>query len=493
MTSATSATSTSAPYDIARTVRDPDPGKAPGAPPHPGLPHAEPPAELRLPLAERARLLASGRLNTVAWRAAAHRWATAADHIHRATTELRTVPPTGHDVRVGVKDTVDVAGFATRLGLRRYRHHPTRSAAPLRELRGVSVVAKLVTPELSIGQDHGCTNPLFPAVDPSGSSTGSAVAVAAHICDVALGTDTVASVRYPAAACGVVGLRLTHQPRLLDGVFQLSPLLDAPGWLARTADDLAYFWYRAGLGGLGTPPPARDPRLPQNDTGLRIGIVREALESTLAPEIRAGLDTVTDRLARAGHDVVPVRLGELWRHRATTYELCVRTAWDAYQTVRDRLDDHLDESTRLALEAGADIGAARYDEIRAALDRTRARVPTLFADQGVDLWLLPVDPRLPRAPQESSASTSTIPHPAEPDFDQRVGFSPVASFAGLPAITFPVAVTSAPRVPVPLQAMGPAGSEPLLIRFAQEIASLVDDLGIFPGPPSAPDPLGRTA
>ncbi|MFF3377456.1 amidase family protein [Streptomyces sp. NPDC002680] len=465
------------------------------ADPDPGPPRPQPPGDLRLPLAERARLLASGRLNAVAWRATANRWATDADQVYRATTELRTVPPTGHDLRVGVKDTVDVAGFATRLGLRRYRHHPTRSAAPLRELRGVSVVAKLVTPELSIGQEHGCSNPLFPAVDPSGSSTGSAVAVAAHICDVALGTDTVASVRYPAAACGVVGLRLTHQPQLLDGVFQLSPPLDAPGWLARTADDLAYFWYRTGLGGLGTAPGPRD------DTRLRIGVVREALESTLAPEIRAGLDAVHDALARAGHDLVPVRLGELWRHRATTYELCVRTAWDAYRAARDRLDDRLSASTRLALEAGAGIGAARYDEIRTALDRTRARVPALFADQGVDLWLLPVDPRLPRAPQESSASASTIPHPDDTDFDQRVGFSPVASFAGLPAITFPVAVTPEPRVPVPLQAVGPAGSEPVLIRFAQEIATAVGDLGLFPaplgspGPPGQPHPhpLGRTA
>ncbi|WP_326783444.1 amidase [Streptomyces sp. NBC_00151] len=446
-----------------------------------------PPANLRLPLAERARLLAAGRLNAVAWRAETNRWAAAADQVYRATTELHTLSATGHDVRVGVKDTVDVAGFSTRLGLRRYRHHPSRSAAPLRALRGASVVAKLVTPELSIGQDHGCANPLFPGIDPSGSSTGSAVAVAAHIVDVALGTDTVASVRYPAAACGVVGLRLTHDARLLDGVFPLSPLLDAPGWLARTADDLAYFWNRTGLGGL---DPA--PSDPLNGRRLRIGIVREALDGTLAPEIRAGLEDVRVALEKAGHTVVPVRLGDLWSHRATTYELCVRTAWDTYHTVRTQLDDQLDGSTRLALEAGADISEARYNEILAELHQTRAHMPALFTAQEVDLWLLPVDPHLPRTAGESASSASTIPHPDEPDFDQRVGFSPTASFAGLPAITFPVAVTPQPRTPVPLQAIGPSGSEALLIRFAQEVASTVGSLDVRPGRADAPDPLGRT-
>ncbi|MEU5255552.1 amidase [Streptomyces longwoodensis] len=461
---------------------------AKGPPAGPGRLLDRLPAGLRLPLAERARLLTTGALNPVTWRAETHRWATTADAVHRATTELRALPATGHDLRVGVKDTVDVAGFTTRLGLRRYRHHPARSAAPLRALRGASVVAKLVTPELSIGQDHGCANPLFPAVDPSGSSTGSAVAVAAHICDVALGTDTVASVRYPAAACGIVGLRLTHDPRLLDGVFQLSPLLDAPGWLARTADDLAYFWNRAGLGGLG---PALDDSPAR--TGLRIGVVREALDSALAPAVRSGLDHLRAALEAAGHAVVPVRLDELWHHRSTAYELCARTAWDRYRAVRDRLDDRLDASTLLALEAGAAIGDARYAGIVDTLRRTREQVPALFAGHGVDLWLLPVDPRLPRTPQESSASGSTIPHPDDPDFDQRVGFSPVASFAGLPAITFPVAVTPAPRVPVPLQAVGPAGSEPLLIRFAQLASAAVGDLGILPGPADAPGRPGRKA
>ncbi|MET8946168.1 amidase [Streptomyces sp. NPDC004542] len=452
-----------------------------GPPPDPGGLPDRPPAGLRLSLAERARFLTTGELNPVTWRAEAHRWATTADGVYRATTELRALPATGHELRIGVKDTVDVAGFATRLGLRRYRHHPARSGAPLRALRGASVVAKLVTPELSIGQDHGCANPLFPAVDPSGSSTGSAVAVAAHICDIALGTDTVASVRYPAAACGVVGLRLTHDPRLLDGVFQLSPLLDAPGWLARTADDLAYFWNRAGLSGLG---PAHDS--PPDPPGLRIGIVREALDSALAPAVRSGLDHLRATLEQAGHSVVTVRLDKLWHHRATTYELCARTAWDRYQAVRQRLNDHLDDSTLLALEAGAEIGDERYTEILDALRLTREGVPALFTEQGVDLWLLPVDPRLPRAPHESSASASTIPRPDDPDFDQRVGFSPVASFAGLPAITFPVAVTSAPRIPVPLQAVGPAGSEPLLIRFAQLVSRAVGDLGIWPAPADAP-------
>ncbi|NYI06953.1 amidase family protein [Allostreptomyces psammosilenae] len=440
------------------------------------------PGNLGLPLHSRVRLITRGSLPAIAWRAEANAWARAADERYRATTELRALGPTDGDIRLGVKDTVDAAGFATRLGLRHHRHYPARSAAALRGLRGVSVIAKLVTPELSIGRRHGARNPRFPRVDPAGSSTGSAVAVAASICDVALGTDTVASVRLPAAACGVVGLRATHRADQLDGVFPLSPPLDAPGWIARTADDLSYFWYRSGLGG---PLP---PALPPGET-FRVGVVAEALDGPNTPEVRGALDTLRDALADSGHRLVTVRLGRLWEQRGAAYELCARTALDAYRRWRAGADDPLEDATRSAIEAGAEIGDARHAEITATLRAVRGTVADLFRGQGVDLWLLPLHPVPPRGVDSPPAAASVIPRRGEPDYERRLGYAPVASFAGLPAIAFPAGADPERGAPIAAQAVAAPGAEALLIRFAQEAARLLGD-PLAPAARPAPRPPG---
>src|SRR5207248_10234864 len=74
---------------------------------------------------------------------------------------------------------------------------------------------------------------------PGGSSSGSAAAVAAEICDFALGTDTGGSVRVPASHCGIYGFRPTHGVVATDGVCPLAPRFDTIGWFARDATTLA--------------------------------------------------------------------------------------------------------------------------------------------------------------------------------------------------------------------------------------------------------------
>jgi Asp-tRNA(Asn)/Glu-tRNA(Gln) amidotransferase A subunit family amidase len=426
------------------------------------------PPVVALPVRERLRLIRTGALSSAEWHAEADEWSRAADARYRACVELRPASPGDAPVRLGVKDTVDVAGFATRLGLRRYRHHPQRSAAPLRGLSGVTVNAKVVTTELNIGLGSGCTNPYFPHIDPAGSSTGSGVAVAAGICDLALGTDVLGSIRWPAGRCGVVGLRVTHDPRLLDGVFPLSPAMDAPGWVARTADDLAVLWSHAGLG---DPAPARR---------CRVGVIGEALAAGPEPAILGAMDTARAALAEAGHAVTDVRLGELWRWRGAAWDLCARDAWEGHKAWRERIADDLLDSTRRALETGAQVADRRYAEIDRAMRRLRAALPEPFAGEQVDAWLLPLDPEVPRVRDEVPRAASTIPLPGEPDYDREVGFTPLASFLGLPAITFPVGCDPARGAPLALQLVGPRHTEATLIQLAADIARGVGDLGFVP-------------
>ena len=413
------------------------------------------PDVLRLPLAERVRLIERGDLDLRPFLEAANDWGFAADARYRACAELH--PATGA-VRLGVKDTVDVAGFPTRLGLRRYRHYPDRSAAPLRDKR-IEVTAKVVTTELNIGIGSGCVNPAFPHIDPAGSSTGSGVSVAANICDVSLGTDVLGSVRWPAAHCGVVGLRTTFDPDALDGILPLSPLMDAVGWVARTADDLAFAWEYLGLGR--RPEPGR----------RRIAVVEEVFDGGCAPEVLAALETVSAALEDAGHEVGRARLGELWDCRGLAWELCSADAWRGHRTWGEQLRDDLHESTWAALRSGAEISAERHAEIRARLVAERAAVPARFDASDADFWLLPLDPDVPRPIGTHVRASSTIPTPGDPDYDSRIGYTPVASFAGLPAITFPVAVGAEHGAPIAGQLVGRPGSDAELIRLAGDVAA----------------------
>ncbi|MGW7263321.1 amidase family protein [Streptomyces sp. NPDC054842] len=431
------------------------------------------PELLALPLAERHRLLTTGEIDAEEFRNRAAHWAAHADSHYRACAELRE--PTG-GLRLGVKDTVDVQGFATRLGLRRYRHHPRATAAVLHGLTHADVVAKVVTTELNIGVGSGCVNPWFPHIDPAGSSTGSGVAVAANICDVSLGTDVLGSVRWPAGRCGVVGLRVTHHPRNLPGVFPLSPAMDAPGWVARTAADLAFAWQHLGLG---EPVPAGNR--------LRVAIPRElGRTGVLDAEISHALTRTAGLLRTAGHDVVEADLGELWDCRADAWQLCARDAWDGFQHWRARIDDDLLDSTHAALRAGADVGDEEYAAIRDRMTRLRGSLHAHFADRGIDAWLLPLDPALPRPRGTAPPAASTIPVPGDPRYDREIGFTPVASFAGLPAITFPTGVDAASDAPLAMQLLAGPHQEGALIAAARDVSDALGDLGLRPRDASGP-------
>ena len=146
-----------------------------------------------------------------------------------------------------VKDLIDVAGIPTGGGgVVPVDPNPTRHAACVQSLleAGWQAVAKTHTVELAYGgwgtnRAVGAPwNPWDARVHriPGGSSSGSAVSVAAGLCDLGLGTDTGGSIRMPASACGIVGLKPGRGLVPLDGVHDLAPSLDTVGTLARSVE-----------------------------------------------------------------------------------------------------------------------------------------------------------------------------------------------------------------------------------------------------------------
>ncbi len=420
---------------------------------------------LELPLAERCDLHDRGEWDDRKWAEQNETWYSVADARYRAVTTRRK-PESGTPlIRVGVKDTIDVAGLPTSLGLRHYRHHPAASATALSRLDGVEdlVIGKVVSTELNIGVGSGCVNPYFPHIDPAGSSTGAGVAVAADLCDLAMGTDVLGSVRWPAGHCGTVGLRMTHDPALLRGIFPLSPPMDAVGWVARTAEDLAFLWQRLGLrtllGDTGQPLPAR----------YRIGVPTNVREGSCGPEMLETLDLVSAALAEDGHEVNDRRVSDdLWQRRGDAWQLCARQAWDGYRLWRHWITVPLHASTEQALEVGARVSDGHYAEILDAMFSCRRENAARFDDR-THVWLLPLDPSPPPDLRTSRPVATTIPAPGEADYDRRIGYTPIASFAGLPAIAVPARLSPVNRAPLGVQIVGPPGSEERLIDLARRV------------------------
>jgi aspartyl-tRNA(Asn)/glutamyl-tRNA(Gln) amidotransferase subunit A len=208
-----------------------------------------------------------------------------------------------HGVAVGVKDLYDVAGLPTRCGSGVLADAPPAAAdadlvARVREA-GAVVVAKLHTHEFAYGPtgDVAATGPARNPHDPQritgGSSSGSAASVAAGHLALALGTDTGASVRTPAALCGVVGLKPAFGALPLGGAFPLSETCDHAGFLTATSRA------RAGLGRAGARP-ARRRRRPG-------GAARRRLLAPADPALTAAVDAAADALRAAGVEVVEVR------------------------------------------------------------------------------------------------------------------------------------------------------------------------------------------
>ncbi|MFD6069983.1 MULTISPECIES: amidase family protein [Amycolatopsis] len=431
---------------------------------------------LELPLAERCELHDRGEWDDRKWTEQNETWYSVADARYRAVTTRRTPSAGTPLIRVGVKDTIDVAGLPTSLGLRHYRHHPAATARALSRLAGVEdlVIGKVVSTELNIGVGSGCVNPWFPHIDPAGSSTGAGVSVAAHLCDLAMGTDVLGSVRWPAGHCGTVGLRMTHDPGLLHGIFPLSPPMDAVGWVARTAEDLAFLWQRLGMGSLlgsaGQPTPAR----------YRIGVPANVRDGSCAPEMLETLDLVGAALADDGHDLADLRVDdELWQRRGDAWQLCARQAWDGYREWRHWITVPVHESTEQALEVGARVSDGQYTEILDAMHSCRQRNAARFGEH-THAWLLPLDPSPPPDLRTGRPVATTIPAPGEADYDRRIGYTPIASFAGLPAVAVPARLSRVNRAPLGVQIVGPPGSEERLIELARRVQRRLKPPGLRP-------------
>jgi aspartyl-tRNA(Asn)/glutamyl-tRNA(Gln) amidotransferase subunit A len=365
-----------------------------------------------------------------------------------------------HGVALGVKDLVDVAGLPTRCGSNVLADAPpaTVDAPAVARLRaaGAVVVAKLHTQEFAHGPtgDVAATgparNPHDPTRIPGGSSSGSAVAVAAGLVPLALGTDTGCSVRTPAALCGVVGLKPAFGSVPTDGVFPLAESLDHVGLLAADPHGAAVAWDVLDPVG-GAPPPGV--------AGVRVGVPVDDYWRPVDPAIAEGAAAAVAALEAAGARVVEVRtpmieeLAGAYPRIVGAEAYATHAAWlaqrpgDYQPLVRDRLLSFADQPARDYVEAR----------------RTRRRlVPRLRAAvEGVDVLVLPTT-RLRATPIGAEEVDGVAVRPA------LLALALPFNLTGWPAVSVPVRGAG---LPVGVQVVGVTLQERGVLQVAAAIAA----------------------
>lgn len=367
------------------------------------------------------------------------------------------------------KDLYDVAGHVTGAGNPTWlaTHAVATRTSPLVERlldTGAMLLGKTLTDELaySIQGDNAHygtpINSRAPDRVPGGSSSGSAAAVAAGLCDFALGTDTGGSTRVPASYCGLWGLRTTHGLLSAEGLLPLAPKFDTPTWLAAHA---AVFQAVAEVLLPASRVVFERVVVLEDACAQADAVFHEPLARVVAALERMLAGSVTQRVhaAPAGLDA--------WRATYVT-----ASAYDAWQVhgawindVRPVFGDAVAGRWKMAAAVTNEASASAF----AKQAEIRARMNALLGPDGVAVL-----------PSASSVALARDAGSEEIDGVRNNTFriTCIAGLSGLPQVSLPF--LTADGLPVGVSLMGPAGSDAALVRLATRIGTVLACPGTAP-------------
>jgi aspartyl-tRNA(Asn)/glutamyl-tRNA(Gln) amidotransferase subunit A len=373
-----------------------------------------------------------------------------------ATAEIaagRTRGPL-HGVPVGIKDIIDVAGLPTTCHSKILVDNVAKTdAVVIAKLRhaGAIIMGKLSTHEFAIGGPSfdlpfpPARNPWNPDHHPGGSSSGSGAGVAAGLFPLALGTDTGGSVRNPASACGIVGLKPSYGLVSRRGVFPLSFTLDHVGPLTRTIADNALLLDAiaghdpADPGSAATQARGFGRLLDRGVRDLRIGFVRHFHERDLPahPEVGAALEDVARVLQAEGAQVHTITLPSLTEFAGINRVILCSEAWSIHAPwLRERPGDY-GQLARRRLLPGAFMTAGDYVGSQRRRGEIIAAVEDRLRDYDVLLCASSMDPSSRMDDFEETART--YPRQARTPFNV-TGHPALAMMSGLSRGGLPLSV-----------------------------------------------------
>jgi aspartyl-tRNA(Asn)/glutamyl-tRNA(Gln) amidotransferase subunit A len=359
-----------------------------------------------------------------------------------------------HGVPVGIKDIIDVAGLPTtghsKILVDNIASADAVVVAKLRQA-GAIVLGKLSTHEFAIGGPSfdlpfpPARNPWNTDHHPGGSSSGAGAGLAAGFFPLALGTDTGGSVRNPASANGIVGLKPTYGLVSRRGVFPLSYTLDHVGPMTRSVADNALL-----LDAIAGHDPADPGSAPSSaryfgrllDRGvneLRIGFVRHFHETDIpaTPEVTAALEDAARILQAEGALVSTITLPSLNEFAAVNRVILGSEAWSVHAPwLRSRPGDY-GQLARRRLMSGAFIPAGDYVGAQRRRLQMIAAVEEVFRDVDVLICASSMDPS--SRIEDAVETARTYPRQARTPFNV-TGHPALAMMAGLSPLGLPLSV-----------------------------------------------------
>ena len=376
-------------------------------------------------------------------------------------------------IPLSVKDVVDVHGHPTTAASRaRAGHRATSDAPVIARLRaaGAVFIGKCNLHEFAFGTT-GEDSAFGPTRNPhavdriqGGSSSGSAVSVATGMALASIGSDTGGSIRIPAAACGVVGLKPTFGELDCRGVVPLAGTLDHVGPLTLTVAD-ASLVYQAMLGA--HPPTADATPAVHGATPVRLGVPRRYFLEVVDPLIAERFDGAVARLRSAGCTIADVDIahaadtGEVYRHTQ------LREAYAYHAPMLEARGHDYSPTVRARLEMGRDVSVgdyARAQTIRAAL---RAEVDDVLARH--DALLLPT---LPIRPPRLGTERVTVGRVSDSVRALTLRLTQLFDLTGHPAISVPCGTDQA-GLPVGVQLVGQRDRTQTLLDLAAAHESVI--------------------
>ncbi len=367
-----------------------------------------------------------------------------------------------HGVPIAVKDLTPTAGVRTTFGSAAFEHLVPEMDSPEAArlfAAGAILIGKTNTSELgmSMSTEDGLfpptRNPWDKSRSAGGSSGGSAAALAARLCPIATGSDAGGSVRIPAAACGVVGLK-PSRGRVIPQPFSYAAIAGfaTPGPMANTVADLAL-----QMEALTAPMIASSPNRMPTGGPLRIGWTASNSQTKVEPEVVAAVERVAAKLAELGH-VVQQDAPDV----SGTYRpfYTVMSAHSAANPIPD--PGKLGAHARAVIEDGKRLSATDYIQAEMAVLGLHRRL--LEWHRRFDVLLCPTLPTMAPPLGTLTGSEQEI-HERSEAFG---AFTYWVNMTGQPAISLPLAESSE-GLPIGVQLVGRWGADDSLLTLASQL------------------------
>jgi Asp-tRNA(Asn)/Glu-tRNA(Gln) amidotransferase A subunit family amidase len=373
-----------------------------------------------------------------------------AEELERRYPDPASRPPL-YGILVGVKDIIHVEGYVTRAGSAvppELFAGPEATVVGLLRAAGALILGKTVTTEFAGFEQNGTRNPHNLGHTPGGSSSGSAAAVAAGFCSLALGSQTVGSVIRPAAFCGVVGLKPTYDRIPTAGIVYYSPSVDHIGLFTQDVAGMA----------MAAAVLCRDWQPATPDRAPVLGVPEGAYLEQASPEGLEAFEQQVVTLEQAGYivrrvpaldDIAAITERHTWM--ATAEMAAIHADWFPAHQAKYR------PVTAETYQRGTQVTTEQLAAGRESRMKVRTEIQGLMDAHGIDLWVCPPAPGpAPEGIQSTGNPAMNLPW----------------THTGMPAITVP-AGKAANGLPLGLQCVARADADESLLAWAAPIGDLL--------------------